>query len=72
MIEICINTEFIKLDSMLKLAGVAETGGQAKYFISEGYIFVNDEVTLLRGKKLHKGDKITVKFEGEVGNFVII
>lgn len=62
-----IATPFIKLDSLLKFAGVAETGGQAKELIAEGFIQVNGEPCALRGKKLRPGDRVVVDlslFEG--------
>ena len=56
--EIKINTEFIKLDSLLKFAGVAETGGIAKELVTEGRVKVNGETCLMRGKKIRNGDKV--------------
>ncbi len=41
--EIYIDTDFIKLDSALKLCDIAQTGGHAKILINEGEIFVNGE-----------------------------
>ncbi len=61
MEKISINTEFIKLDAMLKYAAAVGTGGEAKLVISEGMVEVNGEVCTMRGKKLHAGDK--VKFQ---------
>ena len=58
--EIPINTEFIKLDSMLKFAGAVESGGFAKSVIQEGLVKVNGEVCVQRGKKIFRGD--TVQF----------
>ena len=58
MIEISIYTEFIKLDSFLKLAGIAGTGGHAKILIQEGEVLVNGEVCTMRGKKLRSGDEV--------------
>lgn len=58
--EIPINTEFIKLDSMLKFAGAVESGGFAKSVIQEGLVKVNGEVCVQRGKKIFCGD--TVQF----------
>lgn len=55
-----INTEFIKLDSFLKYAGLVETGGIAKEVIAEGRIKVNGEVCLMRGKKLRHADKVEI------------
>ena len=56
MEKITIETEYIKLDSLLKFAAVVGTGGEAKYVISEGMVSVNGEVCTQRGKKLHPGD----------------
>ena len=61
MEKITINTEFIKLDSLLKFAALVGTGGEAKYVIGEGMVKVNGEVCTMRGKKIYPGDK--VKFE---------
>ena len=56
-----ITTEFIKLDSLLKFAGLVDTGGEAKILIQEGEVFVNDEVCTMRGKKIRSGDKVSVR-----------
>ena len=53
-----IRTPFIKLDSALKLSGLAKTGGMAKMFIEEGSVKVNGEVCIQRGKKLYPGDRL--------------
>lgn len=55
-----IDTEFIKLDSLLKLSGVAPTGGAAKMFVLDGEVKVNGEIALQRGKKIRKGDKVEI------------
>lgn len=52
-----INDEFIKLDSLLKYSGIAETGGEAKVLIQSGQVLVNGEVCTMRGKKMRDGDK---------------
>ena len=59
--EIKITTDFIRLDSALKLADIVQTGGIAKMLILDGEIKVNSEVCLQRGKKLHKGDSFEYK-----------
>ena len=51
MIEIAIDSEYIKLDQFLKLADIASTGGHAKFLIQEGVVKVNGEVETRRGKK---------------------
>ena len=58
MEKILINTEFIKLDSLLKFAALVGTGGEAKFVISEGMVKVNGEVCTMRGKKIYPGDKV--------------
>lgn len=58
---IAIQTDFIKLDSFLKFAGLVETGGVAKQIIAEGLIQVNGETCTQRGKKLYPGDLVTVE-----------
>lgn len=62
MDSILIHTDFIKLDAMLKFAGLVETGGEAKLLIQQGQVQVNGEVCTMRGKKLYPGD--TVAFQG--------
>ncbi len=57
MREIQITTEFIKLDSFLKLAGI-QSGGEAKQLIQSGGVKVNGEVCTARGKKLYPNDEI--------------
>lgn len=56
--ELKISSEFIKLDSALKLADIAQTGGHAKLLVQDGEIRVNGEVCTQRGKKLRPGDKL--------------
>ena len=61
MIEINIDSEYIKLDQALKLADVASTGGHAKFLILEGLVKVNGEVETRRGRKLIAQDIIEVE-----------
>lgn len=63
MQKIEINTEFIRLDSLLKLAGLVNMGGEAKHFIQDGLVRLNGEVCLQRSKKIRPGD--VVEFNGE-------
>jgi len=58
--QIAITTEFIKLDSFLKFAGVCETGGEAKILIQEGQVSVDGETCTMRGKKLYPGMTVQV------------
>lgn len=61
MIEIIINTEYIKLDQFLKLADISQTGGHGKIMILDGLVKVNGETTLQRGKKLYDNDTVQVE-----------
>ncbi len=59
-IQVTIKTEFIKLDSLLKFAGLCDTGGFAKELVQQGAVSVNGEVCTMRGKKIRPGDVISV------------
>ena len=56
MKEIKIRDEYIKLGQALKLAGLVDSGVDAKYIILDGKVKVNGETSLERGKKLRPGD----------------
>ena len=58
-----ITTEYIKLQDLLKLAGLTYTGGEAKVMVQAGLVKVNGEVCTMRGKKIRPGDR--VEFEGK-------
>ncbi len=64
--KIKINTEFIKLEQLIKFAGITPTGGQAKELVEAGVCYVNGEVCLMRGKKIRAGDKLAVDGEIEI------
>ena len=63
MEEIKIYTDYIKLDDLLKFAGMLGTGGMAKAVIQDGLVTVNGEVCTMRGKKLRGGE--IVSFNGQ-------
>ena len=63
-VPVAITTEFIKLESFLKLANAVPSGGMAKNFIQNGEVLVNGEVCTMRGKKMRPGDR--AEFHGEV------
>lgn len=62
MIPVVIGTEFIKLESAMKLANCIESGGMAKAVIQDGLVKANGEVCTMRGKKLYPGDHFS--FQG--------
>ena len=53
-----IRDDFIKLGQALKLAGLVESGVDAKMEIQEGLVKVNGEVEVRRGRKIYPGDII--------------
>ena len=61
MEEIKITTPFIKLDQLVKFAGLAETGAKAKILIELGEFNVNGDLCTKRGKKIKPGDVIDFK-----------
>lgn len=69
MKEISINTDYITLGQLLKMTGIAYSGSNAKQIILSGAARVNGEVVTQRGKKLRKGDKVSVENEGQ---FIIV
>ena len=58
--EVAIQTEYIKLDSLLKFAGLCDTGGFAKELVQQGAVRVTGEVCTMRGKKIRPGDTVEV------------
>lgn len=70
--KVLINTEFIKLDQVIKLAGLVQTGGTAKHIISEGMVMVNGVVEKQRGKKIRPEDVIEIKHLDEKGKLIEI
>lgn len=57
--EITIDTEFIKLEALLKYAHLVGSGGEAKIRIQTGEVQVNGETCTMRGKKIRPGDTVT-------------
>ena len=61
MEEVRIDTEYIKLDQFLKLINICQSGGEAKFIIKSGNVKVNNELVYERGKKIRKGDKVSIE-----------
>lgn len=59
--EIQIKDEYIKLGQAMKLAGLVDSGIEAKIVIQDGQVLVNGEVDTRRGKKLVDGDTFSFK-----------
>lgn len=67
MEKVKINTEYIKLEQLLKWAGIADSGANAKAMILDELVKVNGNVEIQRGKKIRPGDKIEIN-----GKIVIV
>jgi ribosome-associated protein len=63
MQKVKIDTEYIKLEQMMKFSGIVGSGSDAKVLIANGEVSVNGNTELQRGKKLRAGD--IVEFEGQ-------
>jgi ribosome-associated protein len=66
-----VSSNTIKLDQFLKWVGMAQTGGQAKLLIQQGFVLVNGTLETRRGRQLVSGDRVTVgqrTFEVELNN----
>lgn len=61
---ITIETEMITLGQFLKLAEVIQSGGMAKWFLSEHEVFINQEPDNRRGRKLSPGDVVEIEGHG--------
>ncbi len=67
---IWIETEFIKLDQLLKFAEIVDSGGISKILIQDGFVKVNGDVCVQRGKKIREADEVEVLIPDEDGNIV--
>jgi len=64
MHDVPIRDETIRLGQFLKLAGLIDSGADAKAVIADGLVIVNDEIERRRGRQLRSGDSVT--FDGRV------
>ncbi|MBQ6498803.1 MAG: RNA-binding S4 domain-containing protein [Ruminococcus sp.] len=59
-----IDEEYIRLDNLMKFAGMCNSGGRAKFLIQGGEVKLNGEICTMRGKKIRPGDK--VEYDGRI------
>jgi ribosome-associated protein len=57
--DVAIREDTIRLGQLLKLAGLAESGGHARELVQAGEVRVNGEVDGRRGRQLHRGDVVS-------------
>jgi len=62
--QIKIKDAFVTLGQFLKLADIISSGGQAKWFLQEYEVYVNEELEDRRGRKLYIGDEVDIPGEG--------
>ena len=55
-----ITTEFITMDKLLKISGVADTGGQAFLMVEDGVVRLNGQLVTEKRKKVHSGDVVNI------------
>ncbi len=70
--NIKITTEYIKLDQLLKFAGIVDSGVFAKEIIWDGLVSYNGEVCTMRGKKVYPGDKVLVEIPDELTEEIVV
>ena len=58
--EVAIRGDVIRLGQLLKLAGLADGGGEAKALLAEEGVSVNGEPETRRGRQVHPGDVVVV------------
>jgi ribosome-associated protein len=63
MRDVEIRGDTIRLGQLLKLAGLADSGGDARALVEAGRVTVNGEVETRRGRQLHAGDVIALGSE---------
>ncbi len=59
-LDVPIREDTIRLGQLLKLAGLAESGGHARELVHDGEVRVNGDVDTRRGRRLHRGDLVQV------------
>jgi len=58
--DVPIREETIRLGQLLKLAGLADSGGEARSLVQDGLVSVNGEVDTRRGRQLRRADVVAV------------
>jgi ribosome-associated protein len=63
-VELGMQDDFVTLGQFLKHIGLINTGGQAKWFLEENTVYVNQDPEARRGKKLFVGDEVSIEGHG--------
>jgi len=59
-LEFHIKGEFIELHNLLKVTGIADSGGAGKAMVAEGLVLVDGQVELRKTAKLRPGQVVRV------------
>ena len=62
-IEFNLSTEYVELCSLLKLVGIADSGGRGKTMVAEGLVKVDGVLETRRTAKIRSGQTVTVEHE---------
>lgn len=60
IIEFELTTEYIELCNLLKLVGLADSGGRGKMMVAEGLVKVDGELETRKTAKIRRGQTILV------------
>ncbi|MBU0278089.1 MULTISPECIES: S4 domain-containing protein YaaA [unclassified Gemella] len=60
MKKVFIDGEYITLTQFLKIEDFINSGGEAKFFLANEQVFLNNELENRRGKKLYSGDVVKI------------
>ncbi len=60
MKHIKLKSEYLELQQLLKIENFISSGGEAKYYLQENIVYVNNEQESRRGKKLYPGDIVKI------------
>ncbi|WP_303923667.1 S4 domain-containing protein YaaA [Ureaplasma parvum] len=68
MKKIFISTEYVTLNQFLKIAGLINNGGQAKFWLLENKVMVDEKIEDRRGRKLY--DQMIVRIGNQLYQIV--
>ncbi len=69
MEEIQFDSPYITLGQLLKMTDAIDSGGAAKWFLSENIVYINGEADQRRGRKLYNKDVVNIP---GVGRFLMV
>ena len=61
ILEFELDREHVELNQLLKLAGIADSGGQGKAIVASGAVSVDGEVELRKTAKIRAGQVVRIE-----------